>query len=286
MVTEKLLQTGFYNNRYTKASQIKISPDNLAIGRGYAAFEFFRVINGQPFYLERHLDRFFNTLHLLRLNINYSRPQLIQIFEEIIHKNGQPNCFIKIYALPGNSLQLEQTSRLLILPVDIAASPDLVYDQGVCLLFKEYARFLPEAKSTNYLPAVFWQNEMDAYNAFDVLYYSNNQVHESSRGNVFIVKKGKICTPNKDILKGITKSIVSDIIKSRNFPFEERPIFKDELLDADEVFITSTTKLVLPVVKIDTKLIADGKPGKITMELYQLFCQHLISWNQVTMLSN
>ncbi|MDF1546451.1 MAG: aminotransferase class IV [Bacteroidales bacterium] len=286
MATEKLLQTGFYNNRFTKASQIKIHPDNLAIGRGYAAFEFFRIINGLPFYLDRHLDRFFNTLKLLRLNVNYSRHQLQEIISEIIQKNEQLNYFIKMYALPGNSIKLNQTARMLILPVQIEEIPSYLYDQGVSLILKEYARFLPEAKSTNYLPSVFWQNEMEEAKASDVLYYYDNKILECSRGNIFIVKNGQIISPFKNILKGITRSIVIDIIQSHQMPFKATEINPTDLFAADEVFISSTSKLIMPVVNVKGAKIGDGKPGKISTELLNLFQIHLISNNKSLFRSN
>lgn len=278
---EKLLKTGFYNNRFTNAAQIKINPDSLAVGRAYAAFEFFRIINKRPFYIERHLDRLMNTLSILRLKIKYTKEQLHEIVQELIQKNEQSDYFLKIYALPGNSLNLNEMAKLLILPYEIEYFDQSVGKEGVNLISKAYARFLPEAKSTNYLPSVFWQSEMDANNAVDVLYYSNNQILESSRGNIFVVKNGIIATPGKNVLKGITKSILMDIIPGTNWKVEEKTISTDELFNADEVFLSSTTKMVMPVVQIDNRKIAEGKPGHITTSLLNLFRQHLNSWKQV-----
>jgi len=278
---EKLLKTGFYNNRFTNASQIRINPDSLAVGRSYAAFEFFRIINKRPFYIDRHLDRLMNTLSILRLKIKYTKEQLHEIIHELIQKNEQSDYFLKIYALPGNSLNLNEMAKLLILPYEIEYFDQSVEKEGVNLISKEYSRFLPEAKSTNYIASIFWQSEMEVYNAVDVLYYINNQLLESSRGNVFVVKNGIISTPAKNVLKGITKSILMDIIPTTNWKLEEKTISMNELYDADEVFLSSTTKMVMPVIRIDDKVIANGKPGIITTTLLNLFVQHLNSWKQI-----
>lgn len=119
--------------------------------------------------------------------------------------------------------------------------------------------------------------------ADDILYFNKESITEFPRSNVFIVTAdNKLITPAQNILHGITrKKIVS--LAAGMIPVEERDITVDELMNASEVFTTSTTKKVLPVMKINSKLINDGNPGNITAALYEKFlaleksADHLVS---------
>lgn len=286
MPKEKLLNIGFYNDKFVKAAQIKINPNNLAMTRGYAAFDFFRVINGRGFYAERHVARFFNTLKLLRLSIDYSANELTQIIEELLQNTQERNYFIKIYAIPGAIIKVNNKAKLLILAVEMENTPIELFETGISLILKNYQRFLPDAKSTNYLPTVFWQKELCESGASDVLYCHNNQILECSRANVFVIKNGHIFTPSLNVLKGITKSVVTDIIQETSMLLEERAITTHELFSADEVFITSTSKMVMPVIQIDNQVVSNGKPGEITKELIKHFNIRLLTWNETLIADN
>ena len=179
---------GFNNGEFADLSDIAIPIDNIAVNRGYGVFDFFGVVNKKPFYLDRHLDRFFNSLIMLRLHINFSRETIQSHIESVIQKNEEVH-YLKLFAIP---LEAEVTPNLAcafyILPVDSMPFNSEVYINGGSLITKEYMRFLPEAKSTNYLPLIYWASEISEVNAIDVLFYYNNTIHETSRGNIFMVK--------------------------------------------------------------------------------------------------
>jgi branched-subunit amino acid aminotransferase/4-amino-4-deoxychorismate lyase len=259
-----ILNIGFNNGIYSKVSEINVPIDNLAIGRAYAAYEFFRVNKGKPFYLDRHLDRFFNSLKSLKYGIVYSRDDLKEIVDQLIVKNQSINYFLKIYAIPQNVANPSKPAWLYIIPAELTPFNNKMYQNGTSLLMKEYSRFLPEAKSNNYIASVFWQTEIEAIQAVDVLFVYNNQVFESSRGNIFIVKNGKVYTPDENILKGVTRSIVIDLMDEENIPYSIQAVSTNELLDANEVFLTSTTKLIMPIIKINDITIGSGLPGSVT----------------------
>jgi D-alanine transaminase/branched-chain amino acid aminotransferase len=118
---------------------------------------------------------------------------------------------------------------------------------------------------------VWLQKEVKEKQADDVLYYKNNVISEFPRSNIFIVNNnGELLTPASNILAGITRKKVLELAKDV-MPVTARDIGTNELMNAVEVFMTSTTKRLLPIVEIDGKKIGDGKPGKITARLYELF---------------
>jgi branched-chain amino acid aminotransferase len=132
-------------------------------------------------------------------------------------------------------------------------------------------RIMPEAKTNNYVAAVRALKEAARRNASDALFV-NEQGHvlEATRSNFFIFHGDILVTPRQGILIGVTRNVVLDLARGR-FPIEERPILLDELAQASEAFITSSSKEILPVVQIDDLVIGDGRPGPHTYELEQRF---------------
>lgn len=120
---------------------------------------------------------------------------------------------------------------------------------------------------------VWLQKEVKEKQADDVLYYKHDVISEFPRSNIFIINNnGELLTPANNILAGITRKKVLELAKDV-IPVTMRDITLTELKNATEVFMTSTTKRLLPIVEIDGKKIGDGKPGKITTALYKLFLE-------------
>ncbi len=264
--------TGYCYHQFTETESITLPAGSIAANRGYGAFDFFGVKQGKAFYLDRHLQRFFNTMRLMRLKIEYSPGQIQALVQEIIHLNGKGDFFVKLFAYPmenisGSEIPAEFFIIPLVLPVDMRFN----YRAGISLISKEYQRFLPEAKSTNYLPLIYWQHEIDLAGAADVLYHADGTIRESSRGNVFVVKNGQVFTPARNMLKGITRSIILDLLHKKGDACIEREITLEELFAADEVFLSGTTKKVLPVTCIDNRTINNGLVGPVSTSLMHEF---------------
>jgi branched-chain amino acid aminotransferase len=271
----------FSAGSFQSTDAIYIKPDSTGANRGYGAFDFFGVINGIAFYLDRHLDRFFNTMNILRLSIALTKNEVKAIIEEVIQRNQHKDFHIKLFAYPtDNYLQKTIPADLFVIPLIVPVDPAFKYAEGVKLIMKEYQRFLPEAKSTNYLPLVYWQNGINDSGAVDVLYYSDGFIRESSRGNVFVVKANQVFTPGEQMLKGITRSVVMDILWDNSIAVKEKNISMEELFEADEVFLSSTTKKILPITKIDTQIIGNGKVGPNSKSVYDLFNQLQLNWGK------
>lgn len=258
---------GFNHGSFQNLQDISIPVTSLSINRGYGAFEFFEVAGGKAFYGDRHLARFLNSLKILRLKTGFEN-QLAEIVDELIRRNGEPDCFIKLFALPHElNFAGGYQAALYAFSVHMPQYEVSLYQQGAALVTKKFQRFLPEAKSTNYLAGQFWMNEQENARVVDVLFHNGETVQETSRGNIFVVKGGKVITPAKDVLKGVTRSLVLEILKQQQIPFAEEELGLDELFLADEVFLSSTTKHILPVTIIDDAGIGNGKPGNITISL-------------------
>jgi branched-chain amino acid aminotransferase len=142
---------------------------------------------------------------------------------------------------------------------------------GLKIITHQYQRDLPEAKSINYLVGVWLQQKVKAKKAADVLYHQQGVVSEFPRSNIFIVTRDeKIVTPSENILLGITRMKVLKLAAKR-YTVETRTLHIDEIKDAAEVFMTSTTKRILPINQVEETIIGNGKAGPITTLLNEDF---------------
>jgi len=262
---------GFNNGLFQSVSEINIPITSISINRGYGAFEFFEVINGMPFYGARHFARFNHSLHILKLKTEY-QSQLFTIVDEIVVRNNLKNTYIKVFVLPHEGIKNGfYKASLYVFPVEMPTFSNLLYTEGAALTTRNFQRFLPEAKSTNYLAGQFWMDEISDKKVVDVLYHNGKTIQETSRGNFFLVKDNMVITPDVNILKGITRSIVLDILPQTGLSFSKTKVPIHLLDEADEVFITSTTKQIMPVTRIDRISIGNGQPGPITQQLMAAF---------------
>lgn len=244
---------------------------DLSIHRGYGVFDYFNYDYGQNPYLTDYLDRLYSSLSMAHLKIDLDRHAITQIIQEIYTQNETELCNFKIIVTAGYSddgFAPAGPPNIIIMSYARKDSGPAASLTAYQLITHEYQRAWPEIKSTNYFCSAILLPKMKEAGAIDVLYYSHNEVRETSRANIFIVKDGQIITPADKILKGVTRKRV--LQSTHEWPVKERPVFLDEVIHADEVFITSTTKLIMPISHIDGKKIADGRIGPITAQLSQL----------------
>jgi len=147
------------------------------------------------------------------------------------------------------------------------------FARGYKLITTSLQRIAPEAKTANYVAAVRALKEAERQGAADALFVNERgHVLEATRSNFFIFRGDTLVTPSEGILIGVMRNVVLELARGR-FPIEERPILLDELMLADEAFITSSSKEITPVVQIDDLTLGDGKPGPRTYELEQRFIE-------------
>ncbi len=259
----------FAKNEIIPAQDATIHPMDIGLIRGFGIFDFFRTSNYSPLFLSDYLDRFIRSANKTNLQLNFSKNELEEIIHTLIKKNKLKAGGIRMILSGGvseNHFSPENGSLFIFCEELDFPSPNK-YTEGVKLLATEHVRAIADVKTTNYAYPVWHSANWKQEGAEDVLYHMGGYISESSRSNVFMVKDGKIATPDKHVLHGITRKRVLELDSS----IAIRPISLDEILKADEVFITSTTKKILPVSKIDNTTIGEGKTGKVTKSLMDAF---------------
>jgi branched-chain amino acid aminotransferase len=243
----------FLNDEFLREEDAKLQFKDLAVLRGYGIFDFFRFKDYQPAFLDDHLNRFYNSTKEMRLQLNFSRDQLKDVLHALIKKNNVPDGGIRITVTGGYSQDGYQLSQpnLIISQHSFPPATKEQFEKGLKLLSYSHQRQMPHVKTIDYLMPIWLQPWIKENGADDVLYHKNGIVTECPRSNFFIVTKDNtIITPGENILKGVSRMKLIEIAK-KYFQVQEKDISLDDIANAKEAFISSTTKLVLPVVQVD-----------------------------------
>ncbi len=260
------------NGVYMPLEEVKIGYNDLGLLRGYAVFDFLRTNQRVPVFLEDYLQRFQESAAALRLEMPLSEEGMRNVVRKLVELQPQPEMGLRFLLTGGYSEDAYTVDEpnLIISPVPIKPVPKALPD-AVKIITHPYERQMPQVKSIHYTMGILLQQEVKAAKAFDVLYYSEHGVTEFPRSNVFIVnQEGVLQTPANAVLKGVTRKHVIQAAGNL-LPVEEKNISLDELYSAAEVFITSTTKKIIPVTLVDDQLISAGKPGPIALQLFDRF---------------
>ena len=155
---------------------------------------------------------------------------------------------------------------MIILNLAWTRPPEESFERGVHLISENFVRPNPEIKTLYYLNTLRLHKKLREYGAVDVMFHSDI-ISEASRANLFFVKAGQVYTPSSNILKGITRKQVLSL--SGDIRVED--IEARRLHEFDEMFLTSTSRDVSPVVKVEGKAIGSGRPGPVTREIQAAF---------------
>ncbi|HLX55882.1 MAG TPA: aminotransferase class IV [Ktedonobacteraceae bacterium] len=266
----------YVGGRWLHPHEAVISINDIAVLRGYSAFESLRTYDRRPFHLHEHLKRLYRSAVLIDLEIPWPSSFIADVIRETIERNTYQHASIRLLVTGGESEDSitptgQPTLAVMITPL---GERDMQrFARGIKLITTRLQREVPEAKTSNYMAAVRALKEAAKRDAADALFVNERgHVLEATRSNFFIFRGDTLVTPLDGILSGITRNVVLELAHGR-FTIEERPILLDELAETGEAFITSSSKEITPVVQIDDEKIGSGKPGPRTYELEQRFIE-------------
>lgn len=243
-----------FEGRFVRLEEAGMPLNDLGLQRGYGIFDFLRVAGRKPLYIEDHLDRFYRSAEIMRLPVPEERPRLKEIIGELVEHNDFPSSGIRILLTGGPSPDGYGISlpRMAAIQQPMAAPPVEMPLPGIRLCSHAYRRQLPEVKTTDYLMAVWLQPWLKERGGDDILYHHEGVVTECPRSNLFIVDgNGVLVTPGRDMLKGVTRKKVLTLALRLGVAVEERDIRLGEVAAASEVFVTSSSKRIVPVCDVD-----------------------------------
>ncbi|MGB7160816.1 MAG: aminotransferase class IV [Tepidisphaeraceae bacterium] len=258
----------YINDSFVLREQAALQIDDLAVQRGYGIFDFFKVTGGRPVFLDDHLDRFEHSAARMRLPIGRTREELKRVLAELLRRNDIPNAGVRLTLTGGYAPDGYTIARpnLIIGQQPLRTDPQLA-TSGIRLITYPHQRQLFDVKTLDYLMAIWLQPLVRERGGDDVLYHRDGMISECPRSNFFIITRdGKLATPGENILRGVIRKHVLDLA-SKRMGVEQRPVTLEEVRDAAEAFVTSTTKGIVPVVEVDGRPVGPGRPGEITRSL-------------------
>jgi D-alanine transaminase/branched-chain amino acid aminotransferase len=261
----------FANNKFQLIETAGVPVTDLLVQRGYGIFDFLRVAKDKPLFIEEHLDRFFHSAEVMRLNITQTRDDIKSIVKELIQKNNIPYSGIRMLIAGGDAPDgyTIETPHLIIIQAPLAEPTLVLPETGIKLATYNYQRQIPEVKTTDYLMAIWLQPWMKQQGADDILYHHNGVVSECPRSNFFLVTKDNILvTAKQNMLKGVTRKNILQVCKDQNIPFEVRDVNVSEFAAAKEAFITSSTKRIIPVHQVDGFVLKPNYQDSFARKIY------------------
>lgn len=261
----------YVNGDFVDAADAAVPASDLALLRGYGIFDFLRTYGGKPFHLGAHLRRLLRSAALLDLYCPWDIEELDEIVMETLSRNNFAESNIRLIVTGGdspNGFMPAGESRLLVMVTPVTMMAAHYYEKGADVATVEMRRNMPEAKTINYVPGITAHKQALQFNpnAIEAIYTIESNIVEGTRSNTFIFKDGAWITPASDLLLGITRAEVIKLIESDG-RLELREISRAEYHSADEVILTSSTKEIIPVVRVDDVVIGEGAPGENTRKL-------------------
>lgn len=268
----------YLNGTLIPLAEARVGVLDLGMLRGFGIYEGITAFSDKPFRFNDHWERFELSAHALGLVIPAKKEEIEAAMRELIKRNSPgKRAGIRMVLTGGEALHgLEHVpgrETLFIVAEPVVPLSSELYEKGAKLITYEHQRFMPEMKTINYITAVILQEKRKAAGAIEILYTSNDRVLECATSNVAIVKNGKVITPDADILKGVTRKVMLEVAREAH-QVEERAVSIDEFFDADEAFITSSFKDIVPIVTVDARTIGTGKPGLVTKDLMKRFAAY------------
>jgi branched-chain amino acid aminotransferase len=272
----------FIDGKYYDERTAKISVFDHGLLYGDGIFEGIRAYHGRVFKLKEHIDRLFCSAKAILLQIPMTHAQIMSATVETCRKNKIRDGYIRLVVTRGaGTLGLNpnrcKNPSVIIIADKIQLYPPVVYRRGLDIITVPTTRNLhsalnPAIKSLNYLNNILAKIEANNGGCEEaVMLNAEGFVAECTGDNLFIVKNGALFTPplSAGALYGITRQTVIELAEAAGLKVSEPNLTRYDLFNADECFLTGTGAEIVPVVKIDGRVIGNGKPGKLTRQFVE-----------------
>ena len=278
------MNTYYVDGQFLPESEAVLPVSDLGVVRGYAIFDFLRTYNGVPFHLKEHLDRLDRSARLVGLKVPVARNELVDIIHETLKKNALPEANVKLVVTGGDSrdgITPGEHQRLLVMVTPLRRMPADWYSDGVGVVTSHTDRVIPGAKSTNYIQAILNLRDASFRDSIEALYVNRlGFLLEGTTSNFFAIINGSLVTPPENrILPGVTRNVVLDLA-AEHFRVEVRDVHMEEIRLMDEAFLSSSNKEVVPVVKIDSVTLGDGRVGSRVGQVMDLFRRYTANYSR------
>ena len=271
--------TVYLNGEFMPLSEAKVPVLDRGFIFGDGIYEVIPVYGKRLFRLDEHLDRLNNSLDATRIPNPYPESEWKKILSQIVMKNEAEDQSIYLQVTRGvakrdHAFPEKVTPTVFMMSSPLVTTTKEMFDKGVAAITLDDIRWqYCNIKAITLLPNILLRQTAMDEGAQEAILVRDGEVTEGSASNIFIVIDGVIKTPPKSsrLLPGVTRDLVVELAKDNNMQWLEANFSRTELEAADEIWLTSSMKEVMPILKLNDEPVGDGKPGTITRQMYQIF---------------
>jgi branched-chain amino acid aminotransferase len=275
----------YLDGEFVDEEDAKVSVFDHGVLYGDGIFEGIRAYNGRVFRLDEHIDRLYESAKSILLDIGMTKDEMCEALLETLRKNNLRDAYIRLVVTRGKGdLGLDprrcEKPSVIIIAAQVQLYPEEFYEKGLEVITVPTRRNIvegvnPRVKSLNYLNNIMAKIEANLAGVSEaILLNSDGYVTECTGDNIFIVKNGELITspPFLGILEGVTRNCIMETAKKMGYPVYEKVFTRHDIFTADECFLSGTAAEIVPVVKVDGRIIGeDGKPGEISKALIKVY---------------
>ena len=267
----------FLNDKYLDLQEAKISPLDRGFLFGDAIYEVIIAVNKKPFELDAHLTRLKKNISSLRYSLS-DQFDLEEIILEVISRNKFINQVIYVQISRGTDIVRDHIPSNDLIPTIFVSSHELKTEFSPssgekAILLEDFRWRKSQIKATSLLANVIYRSEAKHREVFETILFENGFITEGAVSNVFCCINNKIITPplTENILPGVTRKVILELIQNTSLEYEEIKIPVDSFLSADEIWVTNSTKGIIPIIELDGKKIGSGLPGEKYLQISKAF---------------
>ncbi|MFC7320123.1 D-amino-acid transaminase [Halobacillus campisalis] len=246
---------------------------------GDGIYEVIRVYKGRYYLIEEHVERLFRSAEAVKIKMPFTKQDFYHQLDELLQKN-KIDTDAKVYlqitrgsAPRDHAFPLSTEANLYAYVQDLPRKEDLMRE-GVSTITQPDVRWdWCYIKSLNLLPNVIAKQEASEAGCFEAILHKDGEVTECSSSNAYLVKDGKVYThpAKKNILHGCVRMKVEQFCKEEGIPFIEESFRVEDIQFADELFLSSSTAEVMPIIEVDGKKVKEGRPGPVTRKIQEKY---------------
>jgi len=272
-------QLVYLNGKYLPLNEAKVSVLDRGFIFGDGVYEVIPSYGSKALRFEHHMQRLQNSLDAVRIKNPLSNAQWQEIINKLISETDSQDQYIYLHITRGvasrdHRFPDEAKPTVFVMSNVLNPVEARLLETGIAAVTLDDIRWqYCNIKAIALLPNILLRQQAIDKGAAEAILIRDGNMTEGAASNIFIVSDGVIKTPPKDnkLLPGITRDLVVELAKSHNMPIEETTISEKEFLAADEIWLTSSTKEILPITKINDQQVANGKPGAVWRDMYSKY---------------
>ncbi len=278
-------EIAYVNGEFLPLERATVRVEDRGFQFADGVYEVVRTYGGKPFATDEHLARLFRSLEAIEVKVSLTAEQLTSIIEEGVQRSGFAEAVVYLQITRGcaprhRGMPKDVKPTIVMTVRELPAHAVKLPANGIAVItLPEFRWARCDIKSIALLPSVLAYQAARKAGASDAIFVEEDgTVNEATAGNVFLVQQGRLRTPPKStyILAGVTRDKLLEAVLATGIETVEERITKADLYRAEEIFLTSTTSEVMPVVTVDGKQIGTGKTGPVSTKIYEQFAQIFI----------